>query len=117
MVSYSSRFEGLILQAFDSHGPPNQHLCHFKSLAGSVGSNDIVLACLFIGTLRGVAFEWLMKLPTKLVRFGRALSDLILRNELEVNLITLLATKQRAEESVKVYWRDFGALHFDAHAV
>jgi len=48
---------------FDGNGSPNQHIYYFKSQTWNVLSNDVILARLFIGTLKGIAFEWFMKLP------------------------------------------------------
>jgi len=50
-------FKALTLQAFDGKGSPNQHRYYFKSQTGNVVSNDAILARLFIGTLKGIAFE------------------------------------------------------------
>jgi len=36
---------------------------YFKSQTGNVVSNDVIMTHLFIGTLKGVAFEWFMKFP------------------------------------------------------
>jgi len=41
----------------------NQHIYYFKSQTGNVVSNDAIMARLFVGTLKGVAFEWFMKHP------------------------------------------------------
>jgi len=61
LVSYPPKFKALTLQAFDGKGSPNQHIYYFKSQTGNVVSNDAILARLFIGTLKGIAFEWFMK--------------------------------------------------------
>ena len=60
---YPPRFKALTLHAFDGKGSPNQHIYYFKSQTGNVVSNDAIMARLFIGTLKGIAFEWVMKLP------------------------------------------------------
>ena len=57
LVPYPPKFKALTLQAFDDKGSPNQHIYYFKSQTGNVVSNDAILACLFIGTLKGTAFE------------------------------------------------------------
>jgi len=59
---YPPMFKAPTLQTFDGKGSPNQHKYYFKSQIGNVVSNDI-LTRLFISTLKGVAFEWFMKLP------------------------------------------------------
>ena len=63
LVSYPSKLKAPTLQAFDGKGSPSQHIYYFKSQTGNVVDNDAILACLFIGNLKGLAFEWFMKLP------------------------------------------------------
>ena len=63
LVPYPPKFKTPILQAFDGMESPNQHIYYFKSQTENVVSNDAVLARLFIGTLKGITFEWFMKLP------------------------------------------------------
>jgi len=63
LVPYPPKFKAPTLQAFDGKGSPNQHIYYFKSQTGNVVDNDAILARLFIGTLKGLAFEWFMKLP------------------------------------------------------
>ena len=43
----------------------NQHIYYFRSQTGNVVSNDAIMARLFIGTLKGIAFEF----------FGKSHSD------------------------------------------
>ena len=49
------KFKAPILPAFDGKGSPNQHIYYFKSQTGNV--TNVVLARLFISTLKGIAFE------------------------------------------------------------
>jgi len=60
---YPLRFKALTLHTFDGKGSPNQHIYYFKFQTGNVVSNNAIMARLFIGTLKRVAFEWFMKLP------------------------------------------------------
>jgi len=60
---YPRKFNAPTLQAFDDKGSLNQHSYYFKSHAGNVVANDAILVHLFIGTLKGLAFKWFMKLP------------------------------------------------------
>ena len=62
LVSYPPKFKAPTLQAFDGKGSPNQHIYYFKSQTGNVVYSDAILASLFIGTLKGLVFEWFMKL-------------------------------------------------------
>jgi len=63
LIPYPPKFKALTLQAFDGKGSSNQHIYYFKSQTGNVVSNDAILARLFICTLKGITFEWFMKLP------------------------------------------------------
>jgi len=63
LVPYPPKFKAPTLQAFDGKESPNQHIFYFKSQIRNVLDNDAILARLFIGTLKGLAFEWFMKLP------------------------------------------------------
>ena len=60
---YPPRFKAPTLHTFDSKGSPNQHIYYFKFQTRNVVSNDAIMTRLFIDTLKGVAFEWFMKLP------------------------------------------------------
>ena len=60
--------------------------------------NDAILARLFIGTLKGLTFEWFMKLPEGSIKNWGDLEKLFLtrffEDDSEVTMPTLLATKQ-----------------------
>jgi len=56
LVPYLPKFKAPTLQAFDGKGSPNQHVYYIKSRTGNVVSNDAILVCLFIGTLKGITF-------------------------------------------------------------
>ena len=62
-VPYHPKFKAPTLQAFEGKGSLNQHIYYFKSQTGNVIDNDTILARFFIDTLKGLAFEWFMKLP------------------------------------------------------
>ena len=66
LVPYPPKFKAPTLQAFDGKGSPNQHIYYFKSQTGNVVDNDAILARLFIGTIKEIAFEWFMKLSESL---------------------------------------------------
>ena len=57
LVPYLPKFKAPTIQAFDHNGSPNQHIYFFKSQSRNVVSNDVILAHLFIGTLKEIAFE------------------------------------------------------------
>ena len=62
LVPYPPKFKALTLQVFDGKESSNQHIYYFKSQKGNVVANDTILTRLFIGTLKGLDFEWFMKL-------------------------------------------------------
>jgi len=68
LVFYPLKLKAPTLQVFDSKRSPNQHIYYFKSQTGNVVSNDIILARLFIDTLKGITFEWFMKLPESFIK-------------------------------------------------
>jgi len=65
------------------------------------------MAHLFIGTLKGVTFEWFMKLPAGSIEKWVDLKKLFLarffEDDTEVSLPTLLATKQKKGESIRAF--------------
>jgi len=105
VVPYPPKFKARTLQIFDGKGSLNQHIYYFKSETENIVSNDDILACLFIGTLKGVAFEWLMKLPADSIKNWADLEKLFLvrffEDEIEVSVPTLLTTRQKKVKSIK----------------
>jgi len=57
-VLYLPKFKPPTLHMCDSKSSPNQHICYFRSQTGNVIDNDAIMARLFIGILKGVAFDW-----------------------------------------------------------
>jgi len=57
-VPYPSKFKPQMLHTYDGKSSPNQHIYYFRSQTGNVIDNDSIMARLFIGTLKGVAFDW-----------------------------------------------------------
>ena len=88
------KFKVPTLQTFDGKGSPNQHIYYFKSQTGNVVSNDAILAHIFIDTLKGVAFEWFMKLPACSIKNWADLEKLFLSRFFE-DIAILLTTKQK----------------------
>ena len=111
LVPYPPKFKALTLQTFDGKGSPNQHIYYFKSQTEKVASNDALLARLFIGTLKGIVFEWFMKLSEGSIKNWGDLKKLFLtlsfEDDPEITLPTLLATKQRKGELVKEFMKRF----------
>jgi len=62
-VPYPPKFKPPTLHTYDGKSSPNQHIYYFQSQTGNVISNDAIMVRLFIGTLKGVAFDWFQSLP------------------------------------------------------
>ena len=79
------------------------------------------MARLFIGTLKGLAFEWFMKLPEGSIKNWGDLEKIFLtrffEDDSEITMPTLLAMRQQKGESIKVFVRDFEIWHSDVLAV
>ena len=69
---------------------------------------------LFIGTLKGVTFEWFMKLPIGSIKTWADLEKLFLarffEDNTEIFVPTLLATKQKKGESIKTFIENFWSM-------
>jgi len=69
---------------------------------------------LFIGTLKGVAFKWFMKLPAGSIKTWANLEKLFLtcfiKDDTEVAMLILLATKQKKRESIKAFVERFQSM-------
>jgi len=69
------------------------------------------MAHLFIGTLKGVAFYWFMKLPDGSIKIWADLKKLFLarffKDDTEISVPTLLVTKQKKKESIKLFVKKF----------
>jgi len=62
-VPYPPKFKPPTLHTYDGKSSPNQNIYYFRSQTGNVIDNDAIMARLFIGTLKGVAFDWFRSLP------------------------------------------------------
>ena len=51
------------IDTYDGKSSPNQHIYYFRSQTGNVIDNDAIMARLFIGTLKEVAFDRFRSLP------------------------------------------------------
>jgi len=99
---YPPKFKAPALHTFDGKGLPNQYISYFKSQIRNVVSNDAIIARLFISTLKGVAFEWFMKLSAGLIKTWNDLEKLFLahffEDNTEISVPTLLAAKQKKKK-------------------
>ena len=69
------------------------------------------MARLFIGTLKGVAFEWFMKLLADSIKTWTNLEKLFLarffEDDTEISVPTLLVVKQKKGEYIKTFVKRF----------
>ena len=95
----------------DGKSSPNQYIYYFQSQTGIVIDNDAIMARLFIGTLKGMAFDWFRSFPLGSINSWidlemRFLSRLY-EDDTEVTMDKLLSTMQKKEESVRDYIERF----------
>ena len=71
---------------------------------------------LFIDTLKGVAFEWFMKLLAGSIKTWTDLEKLFLsrffEDDTEISVPTLLTTKRKKGESIKLFMERFRSMAF-----
>jgi len=76
----------------------------------------MILVCLVYSfdILKGVAFKWFMKLPAGSIKTWADLKKLFLtrffEDDTSVAMLTLLATKQKKEESIKAFVERFQSM-------
>ena len=63
-VPYPSKFKPPTLHTYDGKSSPNQHIYYFWSQTANIIDNNAIMARLFIGTLKGVAFDWFRSLQS-----------------------------------------------------
>jgi len=110
-VSYSPKFKPPMLHTYDGKSSPNQHIYYFWSQTINVIDNDVVMARLFISTLKGVAFDWFRSLPNSFINSWidqktRFLSRYY-EDETEVTMDKLLSTVWKGGESMREYIERF----------
>jgi len=66
-VPYPLKFKPPTLHSYDGKSSPNQHIYYFWSQTGNIVGNGAIMTRLFIGTLKGVAFDWFWSLPPSFV--------------------------------------------------
>jgi len=57
------KFKPPMLHTYDGKSSSNQHIYYFRSQTGNVINNNAIMTRLFIGTLKGVPFDWFRSLP------------------------------------------------------
>ena len=72
------------------------------------------MARLFVGTLKGITYEWFMKLPASSIKTWADLEKLFsacfFEDNTEVAMKTLLAMKQKKGESIKAFVERFWSM-------
>jgi len=72
------------------------------------------MARLFIGTFKGVAFEWFLKLHASSIKTWTDLEKLFLarffEDDTEISVPTLLVAKQKKGESIKTFIKKFWSI-------
>src|SRR5436853_4115402 len=110
-VKYPSKFKVPTLNPFYGKGSAQQHIYYFQSQTGNLVGNDPVRTRLFVSTLKGPAFEWFCKPPKGSITCWDDLEALFLsrffEEEVDINMHTLLLTKQKEGESIKEYIERF----------
>ena len=110
-MPYPPKFKPPTLYTYDGERSPNQHIYYFRSQTGNVIDNDAIMARLFIGTLKEVAFDWFRSLPPGSVNSWIDLETRFLsrfyEDDTEVVMDKLLSTVQRKGEFVRDYIERF----------
>jgi len=104
-IPYPPKFKPPMLHTYDDKSSPNQHIYYFRSQTGNVIDNDAIMARLFIGTQKGVAFDWFRSLPSGSINSWIDLETRFLfpfyEDDTEVTMDKLLSIVQRKGESVR----------------
>jgi len=114
VAPYLPKFKAPTLHTFNSKGSPN-HIYYFKSQTRKVVLNDAIMVRLFIGTLKGVAFEWFMKLPASSIKTWAASRNcfwLVSLKTIQKSQSRLSLLQSRSKENLLRHSsRDSGAWH------
>jgi len=110
-ILYLPKFKPPTLHTYNGKGSPDQHIYYFRSQTGNVINNDAIMARLFIGTLRGVAFDWFRSLPSGSINSWIDLETRFLsrfyEDDTELTMDKLLSTVHKGGESVREYIERF----------
>jgi len=106
-MPYPPKFKPPTLHTYDGKSSPNQHLYYFRSQTGNVIDNDAIMAKLFIGTLKGLAFDWFRSIPRGSINSWIDLETQFLsrfyEDDNKVTMDKLLSTVQKKGESLCDY--------------
>jgi hypothetical protein len=111
LVPYPPKFKPPTLQSYNGKGSPTQHIYYFQSQVGNVIDNNAIVTRLFIGTLKGIAFDWFRTLPAGSINSWTDIENKFLsrfyEDDVEITMGTLLETKQTEKESIKDFIERF----------
>jgi len=100
-VPYPPMCKPPTLHMYDGKSSPNQHIYYFRSQTGNVIDNDDIMARLFIGTLKGVGFDWFRSLPPGFINSWIDLETRFLsrfyEDDIEITRDKLFSTMQKKE--------------------
>jgi len=106
-VPYPPKFKPPMLHTYDGKGSPNQHIYYFRSQIDNIIDNDTIMAKLFIGTLKGITFDWFKSLPSGSINSWIDLETRFLsqfyEDDTEVTIDKLLSMVQKGREFVWEY--------------
>jgi len=105
------KFKPPTLHTYDGKSSPNQYIYYFLSKTSNVIDNGAIMARLFIGTLKGVAFDWFESLPPGSINSWINLETRFLsrfyEDDTEVTIDKLHSTVQNKGESIRDYIERF----------
>ena len=99
-----------MLHTYDGKSSPNQHIYYFRSQTGNVINNDAIIARLFIGTLKGVAFDWFRSFPpgsiNSLIDLETRFLSRFYEDATEVTMDKLLSLRRRKKNRSVIILND-----------
>jgi len=101
-VPFPAKFKPPTLHTYGGKISPNWHIYYFWSQTDNVIDNDAIMTRLFIGTLKGVAFDWFRSLPAGSINSWVDLETRFLsrfnEDDTEVTMDNLLSTIQKRRD-------------------
>ncbi|RDX65360.1 hypothetical protein CR513_55986, partial [Mucuna pruriens] len=105
-------FREIVVEPFDGTQDPRAHLQAFQTQMYISGGSDQLSCKLFLGTLRGVAMQWMATLPARSIRTfgelaGSFVSQFAANKVKKLEVADLFDVKQGRGESLKSYLSRF----------
>lgn len=104
LIPFLETYRVLNIDMYHEKGSPNQCICHFHLLIGNAMSNDALMSRLFVGSLKGTAFDWFYTLPVRSIKWADLEAWLLTcfcKNDTKISMPTLIEEKQKKSEPVK----------------